>query len=54
MAALLKETDSRLDFVVLANCHSEFAAKLFLETCDHVIAIRSDATLLDEAAITFT
>ena len=47
--------DSKLDFVFIATCHSEFAAKIFLDAgAKHVIGIKQKDTVRDDAVITFT
>ena len=45
---------SSLKFVFLATCHSEFAGEIFHNAgVEHVICVRKDAEILDEAAISF-
>jgi hypothetical protein len=52
---MVKDTETHLDFVFIASCHSEFATNIFLEAgAQHVIGIRSDAKVQDEAVIAFT
>ena len=47
--------DVRLDFVFMATCHSEFAAKIFLEAgAKHVIGVDKDLKIDDDAVLTFT
>ena len=51
---ILKSVDS-LDLIVLAACNSEFAGRIFLKCgAKHVICIKKDKEVLDEAAIDFT
>lgn len=45
---------SSLKFVFIATCHSEFAGEIFHNAgVEHVICVRKDAEILDEAAISF-
>ena len=45
----------KLDFVFMAACHSEFAARIFLEAgAHHVIGVKHEDRISDEAVITFT
>ena len=45
---------SSLKFVFISTCHSEFAGEIFHNAgVEHVICVRDDAEILDEAAITF-
>jgi hypothetical protein len=47
--------DVKLDFVFMATCHSEFAAKIFLNAgAKHVIGIKQDMKIDDSAVLTFT
>ena len=51
---ILKSAES-LDLIVLAACNSEFAGKIFLKCgAKHVICIKKDKEVLDEAAIDFS
>ena len=51
---LLKSVES-LDLIVLAACNSEFAGKIFLKCgAKHVICIKKDKEVLDDAAIDFS
>jgi hypothetical protein len=52
---MVKESGVQLDFVFMATCHSETAAKVFQTAgAMHVIGIHRDETILDEAVLTFT
>ena len=52
---IVAETEIQLDFVFMATCHSEFAAKIFLEAgAQHVIGINHEQPVKDDAIITFT
>lgn len=52
---LVKNTGVKLDFVFMATCHSETAAKVFLDSgAHHVIAIHRSKAIHDEAVLTFT
>lgn len=45
----------KLDFVVVATCHSEFVGRIFLEAgAEHVVCIRSSDEVADEAVLHFT
>ena len=52
---MMKESVKDLDFVFMAACHSEFAARIFLEAgAHHVIGVNQNAQIEDEAVVTFT
>jgi hypothetical protein len=52
---LIKSHDNQIDFVFIASCHSEFAAKIFQRSgVKHVIGIKYSETIKDEAVIAFT
>jgi hypothetical protein len=52
---LVKNTGVKLDFVFMATCHSETAARIFLKSgAKHVIAIDRSEAIYDEAVLTFT
>ena len=52
---LLKDANVNLDFVFMATCHSEFAARIFLDSgAKHVIGIHKDKKIQDAAVLTFT
>ena len=46
---------TKLDFVFMATCHSEFAPKIFLKAgAEHVIGIDKTQKIFDDAVLTFT
>ena len=52
---MVAEARLNLDFVFMATCHSEFAARIFLGTgCHHVIGINKSKSIYDQAILTFT
>jgi hypothetical protein len=52
---MIKNADVTLNFVILGACHSETAAKIFLNAgAEHVIGIDRREAVLDGAALTFT
>lgn len=54
LKAMMKNQD-KLDFVFMAACHSEFAAKIFLEAgARHVIGVSQETPISDNAVLTFT
>ena len=51
----LKQMVEKLDFVFMTACHSEFAAKIFLEAgAQHVIGINHENCVSERAILTFT
>jgi hypothetical protein len=52
---IVYNSGAHLDFVFMANCHSEFAARIFLQAgAHHVIGINKDRKISDETVLTFT
>jgi hypothetical protein len=52
---LILATKTNLDFVFLANCHSEFVGNIFREAgARHVICINHENEVADEAVLSFT
>ena len=55
LTELIQQSDTKLEFVYVASCHSEFAGEIFLNAgAKHVICIRGDQELSDQAAIVFS
>jgi len=55
MEEIIKQSELQLDFVFMAQCHSEFAARIFLNNgTKHVIGIDKERKVSDEAVLTFT
>jgi hypothetical protein len=45
---IVQESNCKLDFVFMATCHSEFAARIFLDAgAHHVIGINKDEKIND-------
>ena len=43
LKSMVKSSNTTLDFVFIASCHSEFVTKIFLEGgANHVIGIKQD------------
>ena len=52
---MVKNSGEKLDFVFMAACHSEFAARIFLEAgAHHVIGVNQKDPIRDDAVVTFT
>lgn len=52
---LIRNHCSKLEFVVVATCHSEFVGRIFLDAgAEHVVCIRKKDTVVDEAVLHFT
>lgn len=52
---LILYSNINLEFVFVASCHSQFAGQIFLNAgAKHVICIRQESQVLDEAVITFS
>ena len=52
---MVQDAGVKLDLVFMATCHSEFAAKIFLEAgAQHVIGINKANKVQDDAILTFT
>ena len=52
---MVKNSVSKLDFVFMATCHSEFAARIFLDAgAHHVIGVNKEAKIADMAVLNFT
>ena len=52
---LIENTSGNLDVVFVAACDSEFVGKIFLRCgAKHVICVKKERFVLDEAAIAFT
>ena len=52
---MVERSGVALDFVFMATCHSESAARIFLEAgSHHVIGINRDKAVQDEAVLTFS
>ena len=52
---LIEKTSGSLDVVFVAACDSEFVGKIFLRCgAKHVICVKKDRFVLDQAAIAFT
>ena len=52
---MVQDSGVKLDFVFMATCTSEFAARIFLSAgAQHVIGISQDQNIEDEAILTFT
>lgn len=49
-------SETPMDFVVVATCHSEFVGKIFMESdCAlHVICIDNNSEIEDDVILTFT
>jgi hypothetical protein len=55
LTKMVEESNTNLDFVFMATCHSETAAKIFMNAgARHVIGINKDNSVLDEAVLTFS
>jgi hypothetical protein len=55
LKTLIQESESEIQFVFIASCHSEKTAILFREAgAKHVICIRQDEPIMDLAQIYFT
>ena len=52
---IVQDSTQKLDFVFMAACHSEFAARIFLDAgARHVIGIHKTKAISDAAILTFT
>jgi len=52
---MIQESGVKLDFVFMATCHSEFAAKIFQKAgAYHVIGIDQNEKIQDESILVFT
>lgn len=52
---LINAAQCKLEFVVVATCHSEFVGRIFLEAgAKHVVCIRKQDEVADEAVLHFT
>jgi len=52
---LLEESGTKLEFVFVASCYSEFAGDIFYNAgAKHVICVRKGVKISDEASILFT
>ena len=50
----IEESGTKLDFVFVASCHSEFAGHIFHNAgAKHVICVRQGEKILDETSIKF-
>jgi len=52
---MVEDSRVKLDFVFMAACHSEFAAKIFLGAgVGHVIGINHEKSVEENSILTFT
>ena len=55
LTAMIKDSTTKLDFVFMATCHSQFAAEIFFKAgARHVIGINHKEEISDAAILTFT